>query len=147
MLCPIAITQYGDWVPSRRIGIGGKDRSANRRFDPERFKESAGDRFRERLPRHSSGAASHADPDRKTSCCTDILEGIVLLFDLLIEIVRKYIQRARTNAVEFAGIRAISEGRELLGLSYRKRFQDQLVDQREDRRVRSNAQSKGNDGD
>ena len=88
------------------------------------------------------------DPDRKTSVSrTRFGRDRVAVQLRFVEIEGKYVQRARANAIELPRIRAISKGRKLLGLSYRKRFQDQLIDQREDRRVGSDAQSKGNDSD
>src|SRR5438445_12030026 len=81
---------------------------------------------------------SYADRERKTAERTNILQWLVLLFKLLVKIVRKYVQRARTNSIHFTAANCLPKRDQLPRLRHWQRLEHEPINKGKDRRVCAN---------
>ena len=129
---PIAVAEHGQRMAALNQVVGSGEHPAHRRADAEHRKviarhEIGADQFRAALERRAHGTRVRAE---------HAAEDLVLVADLLIHRVGEPV-RPVVAAIVFA---ASGQHHQLLRISHRKRLQDELVDQCEDRGVGADAQ-------
>src|SRR5271166_1686796 len=96
-----------------------------------------------------SRAGAHAYHRPEASESADSLERRaplgLLPFQALVEVVSKNIQRSGSDAVNRTTAESLAKRHKLLRIAYRERPEQKIVDEREDRRVRTDPQRQRND--
>ena len=138
-LGPEIVVEHGDGMAVRDAVVIGSDQAANGGFDTQDFEIVAGHQFA--LQALALPAHSHAQ--RQGVAANHTAEDLVAIAEVLI-------QRVGNRGI--AGVAAVEgpfplELDELLGMCDRQPAQKHLVEQRENGRVRADAQSQREDGD